>query len=227
MFALTFPAEFRNVQAHYPIVFQQDRGRKVPVDRPVRLPGQGRTCSSARTAGMRSYVPLTIERQPFLIGFAIASRWCTSISTVRASAGPKAKRCSATHGGIDRLSRAHELGAADDSPGPGGAPAFIAALLQHDLLESFVLDVELDDGSQNRLAGFYTINEERLGALDARRARTTAQGRLSAGDLHGDRFAVALPRSDRAPEPTACCRSLTQSRRSPDVDPQSLSGRRC
>jgi SapC len=47
------------------------------------------------------------------------------------------------------------------------APAFIEALLQHDLLESFVLDVELDDRSQHRLTGFYTINEERLGALDA------------------------------------------------------------
>ena len=44
-------------------------------------------------------------------------------------------------------------------------PAFIAALLAHELLESFVLDIELDDGSQNRLAGFYTINEERLAGL--------------------------------------------------------------
>ncbi len=47
-------------------------------------------------------------------------------------------------------------------------PAFIAALLQHDLLESFVLDVELDDGSQHRLTGFYTINEERLARSTAR-----------------------------------------------------------
>jgi hypothetical protein len=29
-----------------------------------------------------------------------------------------------------------------------------------------VADIELDDGSQNRLAGFYTIHEERLAALD-------------------------------------------------------------
>jgi hypothetical protein len=44
---------------------------------------------------------------------------------------------------------------------------FIEALLHLELLESFVLDIELDDGSQNRLAGFYTINEERLAALKA------------------------------------------------------------
>ena len=61
-------------------------------------------------------------------------------------------------------------------------PAFIDALLAARLLESFVLDVELDDGSQNRLAGFYTINEERLATLDGARARThcTQAGYLQA-----------------------------------------------
>jgi hypothetical protein len=47
-------------------------------------------------------------------------------------------------------------------------PAFIDALLGHELLESFVLDVTDDDGSTNRLAGYFTIDEERLAALDGR-----------------------------------------------------------
>ena len=38
-------------------------------------------------------------------------------------------------------------------------------LLGMDLLESFVLDVELDDGSAHRLSGFYTIKEESLRRL--------------------------------------------------------------
>ncbi len=38
-------------------------------------------------------------------------------------------------------------------------------LIGMDLLESFVLDVELDDGSQHRMSGFYTINEESLAGL--------------------------------------------------------------
>ena len=46
-------------------------------------------------------------------------------------------------------------------------PAFVAALLEHDLLESFTLDIELDDGTRSRLAGFYAINEENLAGLDA------------------------------------------------------------
>jgi hypothetical protein len=45
------------------------------------------------------------------------------------------------------------------------ARGFLAALQEYQLLESFVFDIELDDGSQHRLAGFYTINEERLSAL--------------------------------------------------------------
>jgi hypothetical protein len=44
-------------------------------------------------------------------------------------------------------------------------PPFIRALLEHELLESFVFDVQLRDASQHRLAGFYTIHEERLGRL--------------------------------------------------------------
>jgi hypothetical protein len=48
------------------------------------------------------------------------------------------------------------------------APAFSAALLAFNLLESFVFDLDLPDGTQHRLAGCYTINEERLHALDGR-----------------------------------------------------------
>src|SRR5690606_24485414 len=66
-------------------------------------------------------------------------------------------------------------------------PAFIDALLALELLESFILDVELDDGSVNRLAGYYTINEDRLRALDA-----TALGDLhAAGHLEPVFMAVA------------------------------------
>jgi hypothetical protein len=66
-------------------------------------------------------------------------------------------------------------------------PAFIAALLEHELLESFVLDIELEDGSQNRFAGFYTINEDRLARLGA-----DALGRLhQPGHLHAIYMAVA------------------------------------
>jgi len=42
---------------------------------------------------------------------------------------------------------------------------FADMLLGMDLLESFVLDVQLDEGSEHRMSGFYTINEETLKGL--------------------------------------------------------------
>ena len=42
---------------------------------------------------------------------------------------------------------------------------FFDTLVELDLLESFVLDAQLYDGSEHRLSGFYTINEEALKEL--------------------------------------------------------------
>jgi hypothetical protein len=46
--------------------------------------------------------------------------------------------------------------------------SFADMLLGMDLLESFVLDVELDNGSTHYLSGFYTINEASLAALEGK-----------------------------------------------------------
>ena len=42
---------------------------------------------------------------------------------------------------------------------------FIEQLLNYELIESFSLDVELDNGSSNQLQGFYTLSEEKLEKL--------------------------------------------------------------
>ena len=42
---------------------------------------------------------------------------------------------------------------------------FVDALIEHDLLESFTLEITLNDGSANQLIGFYTINETSLQQL--------------------------------------------------------------
>ena len=42
---------------------------------------------------------------------------------------------------------------------------FIQQLLNYELIESFSLDVELDNGSSNQLQGFYTLSEEKLEKL--------------------------------------------------------------
>ena len=191
MFTVTFPAEFRSVQAHYPIVFHKDaQGELQPVAMFGFYQGKDRQGSNLFLDGGHwdaTYVPLAIERQPFLIG-RDGEQLMVHIDLdhprVRSDRGEMLFR---DQGGttdyLDRITSV--LMTLHD--GLEGTPAFMAAMLRHDLIESFTLDGELADGAQHRLAGFYTIHEERLAALPG-----DALGRLNAaGHLQPIYMAVA------------------------------------
>jgi hypothetical protein len=165
MFAITFPAEFRNLQAHYPIVF-----RKSPDGttlQPIALLGlqEGQNLFLRGQRWDATYLPLAIERLPFFIGVADEEMVVhVDLDNPRVSA-TLGEAVFLTHGGSSEfLERINSVLLAIHQ-GLESTPAFIAALLEHDLLESFVFDIELANGSRTRLAGFYTINEERLNAL--------------------------------------------------------------
>jgi SapC len=165
MFAVTFPAEFRNLQAHYPIVF-----RKAPdgtTFEPIALLGlqEGQNLFLDGRGWDAHYLPLAIERLPFYIGMAGDERVVhVDLESPRIGT-TEGEAVFLPHGGstafLERMTSVllaiHE--------GLQGTPAFIAALLAHDLLEPFVFDVEWVDGARSRLSGFYTIDEERLQAL--------------------------------------------------------------
>lgn len=173
MSALTFPAEFRELQASYPIVFAKSAdGTSFDA---LALFGfqEGENLfldESGPTARWDAPgIPLSVERQPFLIG-----RGGEELSIHVDLDHPRVSQDEGealflTYGGtseyLERI--ASVLRTLHD--GLEAARGFTAALLELELLESFVLDIELDDGSQNRLGGFYTINEERLLALPADR----------------------------------------------------------
>ncbi len=186
MFALTFPDEFRNVQAHYPIVFRKTaEGGFQPIALFGFKDGQNLFLDEARWDA--AYVPLSVERQPFLIGVS-GDELMVHIDLDSPRVGTDiGEAVFLEHGGTSEfLERVNSVLLALYE-GLQRTPAFVAALLEHDLLESFTLDVELDDGSRNRLAGFYTINEERLAGLDG-----AALGRLNqAGYLQPIYMAVA------------------------------------
>ena len=161
-YAITFPSEFRNIQAHYPIVFRKNaQGQFEPI---ALLGFQERQNLFLTPRGWdATYIPLTIERLPFLIGFSADKQPMMHVDLdsprISRSEGEPIFR---EHGGntefLERMSSvllAIHQGIAAVQP-------FVSALMEHELLESFVLDVQLANGSQNRLAGFYTINEERL-----------------------------------------------------------------
>lgn len=165
MFSVTFPSEFRNLQAHYPLVFHKSAdGHTI---QPVALFGfqQGENLFLAPTGWDAACVPMAIERQPFLIGRTnreLVMHVDLDSPRVGATSG---EAVFLPHGGTTTyLERMNSMLLALHEGLETNAP-FIAALLKHDLLESFVFDIELADGSQNRLAGFYTINEECLNNL--------------------------------------------------------------
>lgn len=209
MFALSFPDEFRSIQAHYPIVFRKtSEGSGFE---PIALLGF-RAGQNLFLQGERwdaGYLPLSIERQPFLIGRAdedddLLIHLDLDSPRLGHSAG---QALFLPHGGSsDYLQRINSVLLALHQ-GVQATPAFIAALQGHELLESFVLDIELDDGSPHRLAGFYTINEERLAGLPG----AALQGLARAGHLQAIFMAVAslsqlralIERQNRANKATA------------------------
>ena len=165
MSALTFPDEFRTLQAHYPIVFSKNADGGFDA---LALFGfqEGENLFLEGETWLAPDMPLTIERQPFLIGVdgeeLVVHVDLDSPRLSRTEGEPLFLPQGGTTEYLDRMNstlQAIHLGLQ-------GARGFIGALLEHELLESFVLDITLDDGSDNRLAGFYTIHEERLAALD-------------------------------------------------------------
>lgn len=165
MSAITFPSEFRSLQAHYPIVFQ--KAADGSTFQPMALFGfqEQENLFLGDTGWDATYVPLVIERQPFYIGVSGEELMVhVDLDSPRISS-TNGEAVFLTHGGsTEFLERMNSVLLAIHQ-GLQRTPSFIAALLAHDLLESFVCDIELNDGSQNRLAGFYTINEERLNGL--------------------------------------------------------------
>jgi hypothetical protein len=177
MSALTFPAEFRELQAHYPIVFAKNADGTAFDALALFGFQSGENLFLEERDGAARWdapaIPLSIERQPFLIGRGGEELSIhVDLDHPRVSPSESADAGESlflTYGGtteyLERI--ASVLRTLHD--GLDDARNFSAALIELELLESFVVDIELDDGSQNRLGGFYTINEERLRALSGER----------------------------------------------------------
>jgi len=174
MSALTFPAEFRELQAHYPIVFAKNADGN-GFD-PLALFGfqQGENLFLDGAKWDAPVIPLTHERQPFLIGrggeeLSVHIDLDHPRVASGSGAGAIGEPLFLTYGGtseyLERI--ASVLRTIHD--GLEASTGFMAALQELELLEPFVLEVELDDGSQHRLEGFHTIHEERLAALSGQR----------------------------------------------------------
>lgn len=188
-FSVTFPAEFRSVQAYYPIFFQKDQttGQFFA----VALYGFQNNENLFINNGtwQASYIPLTQRRQPFLIGQQSVREDGVERKQRVIHLDMASPRVSTTEGEAlfhpyggntqylddigDMLEGIHH--------GLIDSKLFIDLLIEHKLLESFTLDIKLNNGNQHQMMGFYTINEETLAALSAEvLAQLHAKGYLEA-----------------------------------------------
>lgn len=197
MACLTVPAEFRQLQGEFPIVFRRDieSGRFAAMALMGFEQGENLFLDGARwTARNR---PLALAIQPFLIGRPARgdgegegedggedggeAQVHVDMDHPRIATGGEGMRVFGDDGRPTPYLEdiAQRLGALH--AGYQESAAFFAALERHDLLEPFSLEVPLRDGSRHALVGFHIINEDRLAALDgAALAELSGAGHLAA-----------------------------------------------
>ncbi len=159
--------EFRKLQAHYPLVFQPDgMGGFVP----TALFGlqEGQNLFLTDDGWDADYLPLSVQRMPFSIGVADDElRMMVDMASKRVSLGAEGEAVFLPHGGTSDFTDHANSVLLTLHEGLQATTEFVQTLLAHDLLESFVLDVERPDGTHGELVGYSMINEDRLAALDA------------------------------------------------------------
>ena len=172
MLAMTFAFEFRNIQAHYPILFQQDGQAGFY---PVALFGfqDGENLFLNQSGWQAAYIPAMVRREPFLIGYgrpAPGDSTPTRVLSldmshprVNTAVGeplfqPLGGRTPFLEGAADLLETLYA--------GTEHNKAFMSALAEHDLLESATFQIELKDGSRHQLIGFHCLAEEKIQELD-------------------------------------------------------------
>lgn len=182
-FAPTFPLEFRSVQAQYPIFFVKEgaTGRLMP----VALFGfsQQENLFLQHNNWQHSYIPLSVLRQPFLIGSQQIREQGVEQTQRVLHIDLQSPRVSASEGETLFLPYGGNSPYLDEMAGLletlhlglQDSQQFVALLLELNLLEAFTLEVQLDDGSQHQMAGFYTIAESVLQQLDASALATLHQ----------------------------------------------------
>ena len=169
---MVFTTEFRDVQSEYPIFFRKnnDTGEfyaaalfGLEPEENLFLSDQGWDAS---------YVPMMIRKQPFYIGLKDGEKNEDANSLV-VTMDPDSPRVSQSSGEslfnpdgsateflnekMEVLERVHQ--------GYEHTRGFVHALSEHGLLEQFVLELNLQDGSTKQMLGFYTVNEERVQSL--------------------------------------------------------------
>ena len=174
MCVLALPSEFRSIIADYPIFFQ--RNAETDAYHPVAMFGfqNGENLFLTENQWNATYIPLMIQRGPFSIGFQESGEETGASKKMVIAVDMDNPRVGAEQGelvfepfGGNTLYTDQVVEVLQQiEQGQGIVDEFVGALKEHDLLEPFALNVELNSGAKHSLQGFYTIHEEKLAALD-------------------------------------------------------------
>ena len=173
--ARVFPGELIQLQTEYPLFFI--RNKEEGGFAPVALLGftDKENLFLDENGWDAGYVPLSIERQPFLIGFQqqVVDGVPTEAPVVHidldhpAVSDTEGERVFLPHGGESPLLERISSMLMTIHAGHAAAKSLSEMLVGLELIESLTLSVELKDGSKESLQGLYTINEDKLQTLNA------------------------------------------------------------
>lgn len=181
--ARVFPVEFAQLQTEYPLFFMKnsDSGQFETV---ALLGFANNENLFLNDGGWDSkHIPLTVERQPFLIGFQEqeVAGVPTQVPVVHIDldhpsvSNTEGERVFLQHGGESPYLERIASVLMTIYKGDEISQSFSKLLVGLELIESLAVDIELSDGSRQGLAGLFTINEERLRGLNASALETLHQ----------------------------------------------------
>jgi hypothetical protein len=170
MASLAMPAEFREVQAHYPIVFRRDAETGKLAALALFGFEAGENLYLEGSTWDARYRPMAHAVQPFLIGRppveGAAPQVHVDMANPRISASGEGVRVFDDAGAPTPWLESVATMLGDLDYGWHEGDDFFAALEAYQLIEPFTLEVTLDNGAVQSLVGFQTIHEERLAGLD-------------------------------------------------------------
>ena len=183
MACLTMPAEFREVQAHFPIVFRRDAETGKLAALALFGFEAGENLFLKGGTWDARYRPMALAVQPFLIGRPPADDAAPQVHVdmdhPRISATGEGMRVFDDAGAPTPWLEAIATKLGDLDYAWHESAAFFAALEAFELIEPFSLEVTLDSGAVQSLVGFQTIHEDRFAALDGDALHTLmAEGHL-------------------------------------------------
>jgi hypothetical protein len=174
MASLAVPAEFRRLACDYPILFRYDSAARSYSALALLGFEPGENLYLQNGQWEATCRPLAMAVQPFLVGRAPDGKGPSQIHIDMAH-----PRILKEDDGVGNNVAVFDpdgkptpfletmsdmLGALDEGYREGGS--FMAALVRHDLLEPFSMDVTLNNGASHRMVGYHLIHEERLRNLE-------------------------------------------------------------